>query len=72
MYCVCVVRVMNVVLSLWQKADKKYYNNWVALRATFPHVADDMPLFVNKKFHVPAQSYIYVVIENLLLSAGIP
>ncbi|AQQ60262.1 site-specific recombinase [Helicobacter bilis] len=50
---------------------EEYYNNWVALRANFPHVADDMPLFVNKKFHVPAQSYIYVVIENLLLSAGI-
>ena len=50
---------------------EEYYNEWIALRATFPHATDDMPLFINKKFRVPAQSYIYVVIENLLLSAGI-
>lgn len=50
---------------------EEYYNEWLALRATFPNVNDDMPLFINKKFRVPAQSYIYVVIENLLLSAGI-
>lgn len=50
---------------------EEYYNEWIALRATFPHATDDMPLFINKKFRVPAQSYIYVIIENLLLSAGI-
>lgn len=50
----------------------EYYNAWIELRKKISNSIDDnMPLFINKKLNVPAQSYIYVIIENLLLSAGI-
>ncbi|RDU71011.1 site-specific recombinase [Helicobacter aurati] len=61
------MRIVFVQASLISK----YYDSWIELRKKFPNVTDDMPLFVNRKSNVPAQSYIYVIIENLLLSAGI-
>lgn len=59
------------VVFVQEELISSYFKSWVELRRTFPGITDDMPLFVNKKANIPAQSYIYVVIENLLLSAGI-
>lgn len=61
---------MRIVYIL-KELIEDFYNEWVNVRQSFEGVTDDMPLFVNKKFNVPAQSYIYVIIENLLANIGI-
>ncbi len=61
---------MRVVFILKQLIEY-YYNEWKIIRNNIPNATDDMPFFINKKFRIPAQSYIYVVIESLLSSVGI-
>ncbi len=61
------IRVVFILRTLIEQ----YYNEWKVIRNSIPNVTDDMQFFINKKFRVPAQSYIYTIIETLLASAGI-
>lgn len=54
-----------------RKLIEHYFNAWIAMRSSFPNAREEMPLFINRKLNVPAQSYIYVIIENLLANIGI-
>lgn len=59
------------IVYISQDLIRHYYESWLELRNTFHGVTDEMPFFVNRKFHVPTQPYIYVIIETLLASIGI-
>lgn len=50
---------------------ESYFNQWLSMRSEISGVRDDMPLFINAKFKVPTQPYIYIIIENLLSNIGI-
>lgn len=59
------------VVFIAQHLIESYFNAWLLMRDRITGASENMPLFINAKFKVPTQPYIYIIIENLLANIGI-